>query len=75
MDYPPGDMSISEVFITRIMESGILTREEAGKAAQDWLGKPRGHRLRAPCHRQTNRPGAAAARPGTGEKVVGYGRW
>ena len=40
-DYQPGD-GIPEVFLTRIMERHMVTREEAGAMAQEWHGSPEG---------------------------------
>ena len=47
--YEPGDESIPELFDTRVMEREMLTREEAGKAAQRGPGRHRhsGHRVHA----------------------------
>lgn len=42
VQYEPDDMSIPEVFITRLMERGMLTREQAGELAVEWLGSPEG---------------------------------
>ena len=38
----PGDESIPELLLTRVMEREMLTRDEAGKAAEDWLSSPEG---------------------------------
>ena len=38
-DYQPGD-GIPEVFITRLMEREMLTREDAGATAQQYLSHP-----------------------------------
>ena len=49
VQYEPDDLSIPEVFIQRIMEREMLTRDEAGALAVDFLGSPEGlcHSLHA----------------------------
>jgi hypothetical protein len=42
VQYEPDDLSIPEVAITRLMERGMLTREEAGALVVEWLGSPEG---------------------------------
>ena len=56
-----GDESIPELLLTRLMERGMLTPDEAGEAAEDLAQQPRGHRLRDPCRRQAHRATGAAA--------------
>lgn len=51
----PGDESIPEIVITRLMEREMLTREQAGEAIQEFLGSPEG--LCYMCHAIAKRIG------------------
>jgi hypothetical protein len=42
VQYEPDDLSIPELAITRVMERGMLTRDEAGNAIVDFLDSPEG---------------------------------
>lgn len=59
--YPPDDMSIPEVFITRIMERLMMTREEASEKVLEVLNSSREEVRCYLLHDIAEREGATAA--------------